>query len=382
MLPFKFKKTGKNSYDKMEFAGAFGDLGTFVPFVFALILLTDVDAKGIFFSFGIALIFAGYYFRTPMPVQPMKLISGIAIASPATITVGMISGAGFFIALFWFFLAGTNLIKYIVKWITAPIATGISLALGVSFVIKSFDLMSDSWMLAAIAVLVAIVFYRSRAFPMMFALLLLAVVVIIIQTPGIAGQVLAREIAFTPPGLNLRPFTWTEMVAGIIVLAIPQLPLSLGNAVVAVTRENNTRFPDRPTSEREVTFTQGIINIISPFFGGIAMCHGAGGLVGHNRFGARTGGSVIIIGLIFLLLATLFSQFIEFIMLFPFAIIGVILLFTGLDLLMSIKGLEGREDKIFALITGLLAIWNMLAAILIVIALQFIYGKYKSCQQE
>ncbi len=42
------------------------------------------------------------------------------------------------------------------------------------------------------------------------------------------------------------------------------------------------------------------MNLISTFIGGIPMCHGAGGMAGHIRFGARTGGALVILGVIVL----------------------------------------------------------------------------------
>jgi len=365
----------KNRFDKMEWSGAFGDIGTFIPFVFGLILLTEIDAKGIFFTFGFALIFTGYFFKTPMPVQPMKLITGMAIASPMAISIGMIWGAGFFIGILWLFLAATNVIKYITKWITEPIVYGISLALGISFIIKSTELMSSNWIIAGIALAISVLLYKNRSFPMMFALLIFGALIIIMQTPNFYTQLLSRDLILTLPRINWQPFTGAELLAGIMVLAIPQIPLTIGNAIVAVTRENNTRFPDRLTTERTVTLSQGLINLVSPIFGGIPMCHGVGGLVGHSRYGAKTGGSVIILGVIFISLAVLFSQYIELIMLFPLEIVGVILLFTGIDLALVVKRLNGSMDMLVCIITAIFAMWNMAIAVLIAIVIQFVLQK-------
>ena len=69
-----------NDYNKMEFAGAFGDLGTLIPFVVGYITLNKMDPLGILVAFGVFKIFVGLYFRTPVSVQPMKAIGGMAIA--------------------------------------------------------------------------------------------------------------------------------------------------------------------------------------------------------------------------------------------------------------------------------------------------------------
>jgi hypothetical protein len=80
----------------MEFAWAFGDLGTFIPFVVGYITLNKMDPFGILLAFGILKIFVGLYFKTPIPIQPMKATGGMAIAYPLSITHGMIWGQGFY----------------------------------------------------------------------------------------------------------------------------------------------------------------------------------------------------------------------------------------------------------------------------------------------
>ncbi len=97
-----------NEYNRMELAGAFGDLGTFIPFVAAYITLNKMDPLGILVAFGVFKIFVGLYFKTPMPVQPMKAIGGMAIAHPESITHGMIWGSGIFTAVFWLIMGLTG----------------------------------------------------------------------------------------------------------------------------------------------------------------------------------------------------------------------------------------------------------------------------------
>lgn len=81
----------------MEWAGAFGDLGTLIPFVAAYITLLEVDPFGILFAFGMAMVIAGFYYRTPFPVQPMKAIGAVATtqaAQTAVITSSAVYAAG------------------------------------------------------------------------------------------------------------------------------------------------------------------------------------------------------------------------------------------------------------------------------------------------
>jgi MFS superfamily molybdate transporter len=72
-------KLGGNEYNRSEFAGAFGDLGTLIPFVVGYITITRLDAQGVLLGFGLLAIATGLYFRTPMSVQPMKAIATVAL---------------------------------------------------------------------------------------------------------------------------------------------------------------------------------------------------------------------------------------------------------------------------------------------------------------
>lgn len=91
----------------MEWAGAFGDLGTLIPFVVAYVTVVKMDPFGILFSFGIALIISGLRYRTPFPVQPMKAIGAVAAtqaAQTATITQATVYGADLVTGVAWLIL--------------------------------------------------------------------------------------------------------------------------------------------------------------------------------------------------------------------------------------------------------------------------------------
>ncbi|MHB0870725.1 MAG: putative sulfate/molybdate transporter, partial [Chloroflexota bacterium] len=138
-------------------------------------------------------------------------------------------------------------------------------------------------------------------------------------------------------------------------------PLSLGNACIAVVAENNDLFPDRPVTERRVGTTMGLMNLFSPLLGGVPMCHGAGGMAGHVRFGARTGGALVILGGILLFLGLFLGHSVDLIFqIFPAAILGVILFFAGAELALSARDVGSRkEDFYLMLVTAGFATWNM-----------------------
>jgi len=160
--------------------------------------------------------------------------------------------------------------------------------------------------------------------------------------------------------------TWDDIIQGTLLFTLPQIPLTLGNAVIAITAENNDLFPARPVTEKKMAISQGIMNLVAPLFGGVPMCHGAGGMAGHVRFGARTGGALVILGTIVIILALFFSDSISIIFkIFPQAVLGVILFFAGAELALAVRDIgNAKADFYTMLIVAGFAMWNMGVAFL------------------
>ncbi|MEK9136957.1 MAG: putative sulfate/molybdate transporter, partial [Bacteroidota bacterium] len=151
--------------------------------------------------------------------------------------------------------------------------------------------------------------------------------------------------------------TESDIVQGFLLLALPQIPLSLGNSLLATERIAHDYFPERKITLRKLGFTYSLMNIIAPFIGGIPVCHGSGGLAGHYIFGARTGGSIMIYGTLYLVLGLFFSQgFATFTHVFPLPMLGVILLFESIALMKLMKDtMHSPADTTIALLVGLLS---------------------------
>ena len=94
-------RLGGNEFNRSELAGAFGDLGTLIPFVVGYVTITGLDAQGVLVPFGVLAIASGLYFRTPMPVQPMKAIATVAATQPALATPAVIFVSAVVTGLFW-----------------------------------------------------------------------------------------------------------------------------------------------------------------------------------------------------------------------------------------------------------------------------------------
>ena len=100
------------------------------------------------------------------------------------------------------------------------------------------------------------------------------------------------------------------------------------------------------------------------------MCHGAGGLAAHYRFGARTAGSNVMIGSIFIVLALFLGEnIVRFFNLLPLSVLGVLLIFAGSQLTLTIIDLRNRTDFFVAtLILGITLATNLAAGFIAGIA--------------
>ncbi len=360
-----------NAYTLSEWAGAFGDLGTLIPFVVAYISVMKLNPVGILGAFGVAMIAIGLFYKTPVPVQPMKAIGAAAIAHSGTITPGMVYGAGLVTGFVWLVLGITNLIGVVTKLIAKPVVRGIMLGLGLLLIAEGIKMMLSSLWIAGMMVTVTFFLLSNPRIPVMFVLLIVGGMIALWKEPNIVRELSQSIFSFHFPGFALASLSWRDIVQGAFFLALPQIPLTLGNAIIATAEEHNELFPHRKLSERKLSITTGLMNIFSPIVGGVPMCHGAGGMAGHVRFGARTGGALVILGSLILVIAIFWGNSINvFFKMFPQVILGVILFFAGAELAVTAWDTDIQKKDLYVMITTTgLAMWNMLAAFIVGIGL-------------
>jgi len=131
----------RNAYNVQELAGAFGDLGTFIPFLVGYLTVSKMDPVGVLVAFGIFKIFAGLYFRTPVPIQPMKAIGTAAITHPGAIMPAAILASGLFTGAFWLVMGLTGAVTWIARITSRSIVQGLVLGLGLSLILEGVRLM-------------------------------------------------------------------------------------------------------------------------------------------------------------------------------------------------------------------------------------------------
>ena len=340
-------KVLKIAFDRNELAGAFGDLGTFIPLVTAMIVINRLDPAGIFLTFGLFYILSGLFYGIPVPIQPMKAMAAIMITTNPPSS--QLMGAGLVIGIFFTVLAFTNAIGLVDRVTPKSVVRGIQAGLGINLILLACNFMQRgsllNWILSVIGVFLVLVLFTSRKVPPALVLIFLGISFSIFK--GFPLDVLISGVKIALPNVSVP--SMNDIVLGTVTLAIPQIPLTIGNAIIATSLLSRDFFPGRKAaSVRRLSLSVGLMNLISPFVGGIPTCHGAGGMAGHYRFGARTGGALIIIGIIFAILGVFYSGVVLKILdLFPFAVLGVLLFFAGLELILTIRDVAAEKSGLF-----------------------------------
>ena len=384
-------------FDRMELAGSFGDLGTILPLAIGMILINGLNPLGLFMAVGLYYVFSGLYFRVTSPVEPMKFISAYAIATG--ITAAQIQASSLWLFLFLVVIGGTGLITLIGRYIPRPVIRGVQLSTGVLLVSQGvhlilgnskFQALRDAaephlsvqsmgpipigWVIGAILGVLTLFLLENRRLP---------AAIVVVGAGVLTGIFIGtREgLQQMPLGLYLPDWlpyglpTMGDFTFALLVLVLPQVPMTLGNAVMANADLSNQYFPQdgRRVTHRALCISMAFANLASFFLGGMPMCHGAGGLASRYRFGARTGGSNLMIGAIFIVLALLLGEHLMgVIYLLPMSALGVLLIFAGAQLSLTLLDMNTRKEMFVpVLIVGITLASNLAAGFLIGIAVSY-----------
>lgn len=390
-----------------EVSGALGDLGTFVPIAIALTLVNGLDLGTTLIFTGAYNIATGLLFGVPMPVQPMKSIAAVAISQSNPLSLTQIAAAGICTAGVLFILGITGLMGYVQRILPMPVVRGIQLSQGISFgktavnyflYEQNFSTGSSSgdrsWlgldgMLVSLIALIFIIvvtgsgdsyFQQPRpssnpigsgediepdvetpqkteraesswvskveALPTALIVFLAGVILAFIRKPSIWSS-----LTLGPSTPQVLAISWSDWKTGFVRGSIPQLPLSILNSVIAVCKLSSDLFPDKLVSPTAVSTSVGVMNLVGCWFGAMPVCHGAGGLAGQCRFGATSGAAVVILGTAKIVLSLLVgSSLVEILSEFPIGLLGVLLLFSGVELAMACRDQNNRLDAFVMLV--------------------------------
>jgi hypothetical protein len=329
-----------------DFAGAFGDIGVLFPLAVALIAANGFNPTALFLMAGLFYIASSRFFRITMPVQPLKAMAAIAISTGLGFEV--INAAGVVMGAVLLVIAVTGLSVRLGELFPVSVVRGIQLGLGLMLMRTAFGMMAPEAVLAvsAGALLVAFMVFVKAVPPLIPVLVL-----------GIAFSARTVEVAsLGPVPLELALPSPANLWMGFTVLVIPQIALTLGNAVVATEHTGRILYGRRASrlSLRNIPLSMASANIVSGIVGGAPMCHGSGGLTAHRKFGASSERSGYIIGVSLVVLALAFGgSSLAIIGAFPRGILGLLLFYVGLQHSLFMKDiLDKRPMVAIALVTA------------------------------
>ncbi len=340
--------------DRNEIAGSLGDMGTFLPLLVGMSAQNGLDFAAALFFAGVFNIVTGLEFAIPMAVQPMKAIAAVALTEG--LTTPQILAAGVTVSAVILVLGLTGLIESVNRAIPRSVVRGLQLALGLSLLMKGLQMVAgtgvpigpDSYVTGALATLMVLALFFSRRVPAALVLFAAGIVLAVWKDPAVAHSL---GIGLSLP--HWTPPAWPDFVTSFPRAALPQIPLTTLNSVVAVCALSVDLFPDKPATPRKVAVSVGLMNLVSAWFGGMPMCHGAGGLAGQHRFGARTNGSILFLGAAKIVVAVVFGgSLMALCRAFPASVLGVMLAFSGIELALVTRDQSAREDAFVMLLTA------------------------------
>ena len=324
-----------------ECSGACGDLGTFIPHVIGAITVASLAPAGVLFGFGAFLISTGLFYGLPLPVQPMKAVSAVILTDG--LKPGEVAAAGMMLGVVLLVLAITGWIGRLARAIPQSVSAGLQLGLGLLMGVLGVKLMLQTpWI----------------AFPALAALILLtriprcpAAPIVLAAAVGAGwattGSTISTDTGFAPSLPHLIVPTWMEVWRSLEIAVIPQLSLTLTNAVIVTASLSRELFPATGSiaNERNLALSSGLANVLLCPFGAMPMCHGAGGLQAQYRFGARTGLAPIIFGVVVLVLAVGFADHAAALFVtIPIGAVGALLILAGTDLAISRRLFDGKPS--------------------------------------
>lgn len=337
-----------------EISGALGDIGTLLPLSLGAIGVAGLAPIPVLLGFAAFYIATGLYYRLPIPVQPMKAVAALLLTTE--VTSQSLVASGVLIGAILLLLGATGWINRVARLVPGSVLSGLQLGLGLLLASMSLGLMATSLPSGVITLAVLVITLKvSPNWPA--ALIGLGVALAIGAVLGAPGLTLpaADSLPFALPQLPGKD-DWQQAMS---MLVFPQLALTITNAVVLTALVAGDYFGDQShrVTPARLSVTTGLANLFLVPLGALPMCHGAGGVAAHHRFGARTGMAPFMLGTTLLMVAFLPGG-LSFIAAIPLAGLGALLLVTAVELAVS-RRLWAAKPSCWPVIaiTALVTVW-------------------------
>jgi len=375
-----------------EISGGLGDLGTLLPLLIAMSTQRSISLAPALFFGGLSNAITGFLWDVPMCVQPMKSIAAVALSEGWN--EGTVTAAGMWAGLFTFLLGITSLIEIVNNIVPRSVVSGLQIGVGIRLASKGISMVSAlSWVGGYDCILVSILcsilclyWFRepnapkaerchvtsttveterkkcwhqflcrnrqgcNRNHPVGVYLFLIGAIFASITLGTTKNENNQYDLPLKVFGASIAKWAIADVTSkdwkvGLLEGALPQLPLTTLNSVIAVCALAQTLYPEKKRedaaenstdaviSRKDVAISVGLMNLLFVPFGSMPNCHGAGGLAGQHRFGARHGSSVVFLGICKILIAIFFgASALTLLDSFPNAILGLMLVIAGHEL--------------------------------------------------
>jgi sulfate permease, SulP family len=342
--------------DRRELAGAVADLGVLVPIAVALIVKNGLSPTAVLLPAGLLYVAAGVIYRLPVPVQPLKAFGAIAIAQG--LGADEIAGGALLMGAIFVALGASGFLDLAARAFPRAVIRGVQLVVGLLFLKIAWGLVTHppksfsehaiappaALMLGVVALVLALALKR---YGISLALVALAV--------GVMVATSGSSIDLGPSALSVPSLDTAVLATALTVLVLPQLPLSFANSCLATADAARTYFGEQAQRVRpgRLATTLGVANLFAASISGMPVCHGAGGMTAHVKFGARTGAAPIAMGVTLLVVAVGFGAGLGSVLVaFPLPILAALLAASGLLHIALLRDLEGAGAWGLALVVG------------------------------
>jgi sulfate permease, SulP family len=343
-------------FDRREFAGAVADLGVFVPIAVALIVSNGLSATAVLLPAGLLYVTAALVYQLPVPVQPLKAFGAIAIAKG--LGSDEIAGGALLMGAMFLVAGRLGILDILARAFPRALVRGVQLTVGLLFLKISWGLVTDpptsfaayaldvQWALplGALALVLALTL---RRYAISIALVGTGVVVALVLAGG--------QLELGPSALALPSLDGGILLTALTVLVLPQAPLSFANSCLATADAARVYFGKEGERVRpgRLATSFGTANLLAGAVSGMPVCHGAGGMTAHYKFGARTGAAPLLMGIALLFLAVAVGAGLAGVLpAFPLPVLAGLLATAGVLHITLLRDLQGARDWALALLVG------------------------------
>jgi MFS superfamily sulfate permease-like transporter len=273
-----------------------------------------------------------------------KAIASAAISGRGDPHIESVVVAGMMVGVAILIMSLSGMLHYSARAIPVPVVKGIQHGAGLSLIISAGSslLMKLGWvdpaydnLLWALAAFMVLICTQTLArFPYALYVFVVGIVLssVFIATSGDDSHGFPWFTIWAPKVIPLDgvPRHWKSS----LYMAIGQLPLTTLNSIIAVTALSADILPGMAApSVTALGISVALMNLTGTWLGTMPLCHGSGGLAAQYRFGARSGASIVILGLFKMILGLFFGDsLIDLLAHFPKGVLGIMVLAAGLEL--------------------------------------------------